>query len=119
MRGPLLAHTHIGVVIRDPQLRCTFANDVREEHDGVPGDQRLGRRLPDVLPGAEAEALEAVMQQVLQGGTTKVHEYRAWLPAPRGQEQRFAAAFHCLQGADGEPLGVCVISADVTESRRT
>ncbi|MDX2647951.1 SpoIIE family protein phosphatase [Streptomyces sp. PA03-1a] len=115
--GPLLARAPIGVVIRDPQLRCVFVNDVMEDHDGIPGDERLGRRFVDVLAGAKAGALEAVMRQVLKSGTTKVHEYRTWLPVSKGREHPFAASFHCLQGADGESLGVCVISADVVESR--
>ncbi|MFD5571251.1 SpoIIE family protein phosphatase [Streptomyces cadmiisoli] len=119
VRGSLLAHAPIGVVVRDPQLRCVLVNDVIGEHDGIPRDRRLGRRLADVLPSAKAEALESVMRQVLHGGSTKVHEYRAWLPTRQGRQHPFAASFHCIQGADGEPLGVCVISADVTEGRRT
>ncbi|MDX3234103.1 SpoIIE family protein phosphatase [Streptomyces sp. ME03-5709C] len=115
--GPLLARAPIGVVIRDPRLRCVFVNDVMEEHDGIPRDQRLGRRFVDVLAGAKAGALEAVMRQVLKSGTTKVHEYRTWLPVSRGPEHPFAASFHCLQGADGQALGLGVISADVVESR--
>ncbi|MFF7216626.1 SpoIIE family protein phosphatase [Streptomyces sp. NPDC008238] len=115
--GPLLARAPIGAVVRDPQLRCVLVNDVMEEHDGVPSDRRLGRRFVDVLAGAKAGALEAVMRQVLRSGTTKVHEYRTWLPVSKGREHPFAASFHCLQGADGESLGVCVISADVVESR--
>ncbi|MFJ8724636.1 ATP-binding protein [Streptomyces sp. NPDC093269] len=70
----------------------------------------------DVLPGADAETIEAVMRQVLQNGTTKIHEYRTWLPTSQGAEKPFAVSFQCLQGADGESLGVCVISADVTAS---
>ncbi|MFD3451002.1 SpoIIE family protein phosphatase [Streptomyces sp. NPDC058691] len=118
VRGSLLTRAPIGIVIRDRQLRCTWANEVMESHDGIPLDRRLGSRFTDALPGAKAEALEAVMRQVLQSGTTKVHEYRTWLPTTLGPEHPFAASFHCLQGADGEPLGVCVISVDVTESRR-
>ncbi|MEU4097218.1 SpoIIE family protein phosphatase [Streptomyces sp. NPDC026673] len=118
VRGPLVARAPIGVVIRDRQLRCTFANEVMERHDGIPEERRLGRRLSQAAPGARAEAVEAVMEQVLQGGVTKVHEYRAWLPTAQGREHPFAAAYHCLLGADGETVGVCVISADVTESRR-
>ncbi|MFJ4983001.1 SpoIIE family protein phosphatase [Streptomyces sp. NPDC088732] len=118
MRGALLTRAPIGIVVRDRQLRCTWANDVMEDHDGIPLHLRLGQRFTDVLPGTKAEALEGVMRQVLRSGTTKVHEYRTWLPTNLGPEHPFAASFHCLQGADGQPLGVCVISVDVTESRR-
>ncbi|MFI8186524.1 SpoIIE family protein phosphatase [Actinacidiphila glaucinigra] len=117
VRGPLLARAPIGVAIRDPQLRCVFVNDVMEEHDGISRDRRLGHRLTEVLPGPKAEAIQAMTWQVLRSGTTKVHEYRTWLPVSKGREHPFAASFHCLLGADGESLGVCVISADVVESR--
>ncbi|MFC9082328.1 SpoIIE family protein phosphatase [Streptomyces sp. NPDC057062] len=116
VRGPLLARAPIGVGIRDRQLRSIYVNDVAESHDGLSPDRRLGRRFTDVLPGANAETIEAVMRQVLQNGTTKIHEYRTWLPTSQGAEKPFAVSFQCLQGADGESLGVCVISADVTTS---
>lgn len=74
VRGPLLDRAPIGVVIRDPQLRRTWTNDTIAGHDGIPNDRRLGHRLTDTLPTPEAEALQAVMRQVLQSGTTKVHE---------------------------------------------
>ncbi|MEU1623403.1 SpoIIE family protein phosphatase [Streptomyces sp. NPDC005722] len=117
VRGPLLSREPIGVTVRDPQLRCVFVNDAMQEHDGIPCVERLGRRLTEVLPGPKAEALEAMSRQVLRSGTTKVHEYRTWLPVSKGLEHPFAVSFQCLQGADGESLGVCVISADVVESR--
>ncbi|MFF3946797.1 SpoIIE family protein phosphatase [Streptomyces sp. NPDC001902] len=118
LRGSLLARTPIGVAVRDPQLHCAFVNDVIAEHDGIPCDERLGRRLTEVLPGPKAEALEELTRQILHSRSTKLHEYRTWLTIRRGGEHPFAASFHCLQGADGEPLGVCVISADVAESRQ-
>ncbi|WP_351228205.1 SpoIIE family protein phosphatase [Streptomyces sp. NPDC002133] len=118
VQGALLARAPIGVAVRDLQLRCTWVNDVIESHDGVPAGRRLGRRLTDVRPGVEAETTEAVMRKVLRSDTTKVHEYRTWLPTSLGQEHPFAASFSYLQGADGEALGVCTISVDVTESRR-
>ncbi|MFE0629381.1 SpoIIE family protein phosphatase [Streptomyces sp. NPDC058864] len=115
--GPLLGRAPIGVAVRDPQLRCVFVNDVMEEHDGIPCDRRLGRRLTEVLPGPRTEALEEMTRQVLQSGTTKVHEYRTWLPVSMGRAHPLAASFHCLQGAGGESLGVCLVSADLAESR--
>ncbi|MFF3518133.1 SpoIIE family protein phosphatase [Streptomyces sp. NPDC002573] len=118
VRESLLTHAPIGIVVRDLQLRCTWANDAMESHDGIPRDRRFGRRLKDSLPGFEAEALEVVMRQVLESGTTMVHEYRAWPPADRRRERVFSASFFCLQDADGTPLGVCSLSVDVTGNRR-
>ncbi|MDX2816521.1 SpoIIE family protein phosphatase [Streptomyces sp. PA03-5A] len=118
VRESLLARTPIGIVVRDLQLRCTWVNDTMERCDGIPRARRFGRRLSDSLPGFETEALEVVMRQVLASGTTMVHEYRAWPPADRRREHVFSASFFCLQDADGQPLAVCSMSADVTGNRR-
>ncbi|PKW10616.1 PAS domain S-box-containing protein [Streptomyces sp. 1222.5] len=118
VRESLLARAPIGIVVYDPQLRCVWVNDDMERHDGVPRHQRFGRGLKDSLPAVEAEALKIVMRQVLESGTTTVHEYRAWPPADRPREHAFSASFFCLQGADGTPLGVCSMTVDVTGNRR-
>ncbi|QHA07656.1 SpoIIE family protein phosphatase [Streptomyces broussonetiae] len=118
VRESLLTRAPIGIVVYDPRLRCVYANDAMERHDGVPRHRRFGRGLKDSLPAVEAEALEVVMRQVLESGTTRVHEYRAWPPADRRREHAFSASFFCLQGADGTPLGVCSMTVDVTGNRR-
>ncbi|MFF3467796.1 SpoIIE family protein phosphatase [Streptomyces sp. NPDC002619] len=118
VRESLLTRTPVGVVVRDRELRCTWVNDAIECQQGVPRDRRLGRRLTDVLPGVEAEALEVVMRQVLDSGIPAVHEYRAWPPAEKRREHVFAASYFRLQDADGQALGLCCINLDVTGSRR-
>ncbi|WP_326827973.1 MULTISPECIES: SpoIIE family protein phosphatase [unclassified Streptomyces] len=118
VRESLLARAPIGILVHDLQLRCTLVDDVMEHHVGVPRDRWFGRHLKDLFPGFEAEALEAVMRQVLESGSTKVHEYRAWPPASRGRAHVFSASFFCLQDADGETLAVCSLSVDVTGNRR-
>ncbi|MFJ2730075.1 SpoIIE family protein phosphatase [Streptomyces collinus] len=118
VRESLLARAPIGIVVYDPQLRCVWANDAMERHDGIPRHRRFGCGLKDSLPAVEAEALKIVMRQVLESGSTTVHEYRAWPPADRPREHAYAASFFCLQNADGAPLGVCAMTVDVTGNRR-
>ncbi|MFF3660834.1 SpoIIE family protein phosphatase [Streptomyces olivochromogenes] len=118
VREALIIHAPIGIVVRDPQLRCVWANDTIESHDGVSRDRRFGRLLTDSLPGFEAEALEVVMRQALRNSTTAVHEYRAWPAEDPRREHAFSASFFCLQDADGKALGVCGISVDVTGNQR-
>ncbi|WP_329452820.1 PAS domain-containing SpoIIE family protein phosphatase/ATP-binding protein [Streptomyces sp. NBC_01724] len=118
VREALLTRAPIGIVVRDSQLRCTWVNDTMERHDGIPRDRRLGRRFTDALPDAKAEAVEAVMRQVLHSGTTKVHQYRMWTPTSSRHEHVMTASLFCLQDADGQALGVCTINVDVTESRQ-
>ncbi|MFK0151454.1 SpoIIE family protein phosphatase [Streptomyces sp. NPDC090493] len=118
VRDSLLTRTPIGVVVHDRDLHCVWTNDAMERQDGIPRDRRLGRRLPEALPGIEAESLEGVMREVLDSGITTVHEYRAWPPADPRREHAIAASYFCLQGADGRATGVCCTSVDVTGSQR-
>ncbi|MFI6361103.1 PAS domain-containing protein, partial [Streptomyces sp. NPDC050743] len=118
VRESLLTRAPIGIVVRDLQLRCTWVNDTMESHDGVPCDRRFGGRLTDALPGFEGEALEAVMRQVLESGTSAVHEFRGWPPEDPRREHAYSVSFFCLQDADGTALGVCCLCVDVTGSRR-
>ncbi|WP_234020812.1 SpoIIE family protein phosphatase [Streptomyces sp. 142MFCol3.1] len=115
LREPLLVPPPIGIVVHDPQLRCTWVNDAMERHDGVPRERRLGRPLTDSMPGFETEAFETAMRRVVQNGTSTVHEYRAWRAR---REHTFSASFFCLQDADGEASGVCSVIVDVTGSQR-
>ncbi|MGW3852765.1 SpoIIE family protein phosphatase, partial [Streptomyces fagopyri] len=118
MREPFLTRAPIGIVVRDRQLRCTWVNDTIEDHDGVSRQRRLGRGPVDTRPGFEAGAIEAVMRQVLRSGTTRVHEYRAWLPTSPRRMRVLAVSLFCLKDADGRASGVCTISVDVSESRQ-
>jgi len=118
VRESLLTRTPIGIVVRDRNLRCTWANDVLQHQDGVPLEKRLGHRLTASLPGTESEALEVVMRQVLDSGITTVHEHRTWPPADPCREHAIADSYFCLQGADGRATGVCCITVDVTGSQR-
>ncbi|MFD8724657.1 PAS domain-containing protein [Streptomyces sp. NPDC059629] len=61
----LLTGAPIGIAVRDTDLRCTWVNDALALQDGIPREKRLGRRLTEVLPGPEAESVEAVMRLVL------------------------------------------------------
>ncbi|WP_433446933.1 SpoIIE family protein phosphatase [Streptomyces sp. CA-142005] len=115
----LLSSAPIGIAVRDPELRCTWVNDALARQDGIPREQRLGRRLTEVLPGCDAEAAEAVMRQVLESGTPRVdHEYRLSLQAAPRREHAFSVSFFRLDDGEGRALGVCAMVVDVTDRQR-
>jgi PAS domain S-box-containing protein len=116
---PLPSRLPIGVVIRDTQLRCIRVNDTQGSKDGIPLPKRLGRRLTEAAPGTEAETLEAVMRQVLESGDPSIDvDYQAFLPANVRSSRILTASYFRLDDAQGRALGVCVVSVDVTDSRR-
>ncbi|MFE7793837.1 SpoIIE family protein phosphatase [Streptomyces sp. NPDC057460] len=116
---PLPSRLPIGVVIRDTHLRCIRVNDTQGSKDGIPLPRRLGRRLTEAAPGREAETLEAVMRQVLESGDPAINvDYQAFLPANVRSNRILTASYFRLDDAQGRALGVCVVSVDVTDSRR-
>ncbi|MFE2320955.1 SpoIIE family protein phosphatase [Streptomyces sp. NPDC059441] len=116
---PLPSRLPIGVVIRDTHLRCIRVNDTQGSKDGIPLPQRLGRRLTEAAPGTGAEALEAVMHQVLESGDPAMDvDYQALQPANVRSNRILTASFFRLDDAQGRALGVCSVSVDVTDSRR-
>jgi PAS domain S-box-containing protein len=115
----LLTRAPIGIAVRDQELRCTWVNGSMEIQDGISREQRLGRRLTETLPGAEAEAAERVMRQVLNSGTPAVdHDFRAWVPLDPRRERAFSVSYFRIEDADGHALGVCAMWVDVTDRER-
>ncbi|MGW3568705.1 SpoIIE family protein phosphatase [Streptomyces sp. NPDC000941] len=116
---PLPSRLPIGVVIRDTHLRCIQVNDTQGSKDGIPLPERLGRRLTEAARGTEAETLEALMRQVLESGDPAINvDYQAFLPANVRSNRILTASYFRLDDAQGRALGVCVVSVDVTDSRR-
>ncbi|QIY67782.2 SpoIIE family protein phosphatase [Streptomyces sp. RPA4-2] len=119
LRESLVGRVPIGVVIRDTRLRCMWVNDTMESYDGIPRDRRLGRRFSDVLPGSQSEAFETLMRRVVRSGGSGVHDDRTLRPTSPGRDHHtVTTSYSCLQGADGQMLGVCSVTVDVTETQR-
>lgn len=52
---PLPSRLPIGVAIRDTPPCCIWVNDIQASKDGILHPQRLGQRMAEAVPGAEAE----------------------------------------------------------------
>ncbi|MBB4639520.1 PAS domain S-box protein [Longimicrobium terrae] len=84
-RIDLRARTHAAVVLEritdgflafDPGGTCTYANRAAEELLGRPRQAMLGRRLHDIIPGAENSALEQACRRAMaEQATANVEEF--------------------------------------------
>ncbi|MFD8420711.1 SpoIIE family protein phosphatase [Streptomyces sp. NPDC059668] len=112
----LLTRSPVGMAVMDPQLRYLWLNDTLESLGGVPRDQRLGRRLSEVLPGMQADTIEALMRQVLTTGAPITdHEYAGWSWSDPHRQHAYSASFFPLVDAGDSVTGVCYLVLDVTE----
>ncbi|MFH9825757.1 SpoIIE family protein phosphatase [Streptomyces bobili] len=112
----LLTRSPIGMAVLDLDLRYVWLNDTLERLGGVPRDERLGRRLSELLPGIQAETLEGLMRKVLETGTPVTdYEYVGWSWADPHRQHAYSTSFFPLVDAGGSVTGVCYMVLDVTE----
>ncbi|MFH9133986.1 SpoIIE family protein phosphatase [Streptomyces sp. NPDC017524] len=120
MRGSVvdgfLARSPVGMAVLDPDLRYLWLNDTLERVDGVPREQRLGRRPSEVLPRELATPIERLMRQALSTGEAITdYEYLGWSwPDPR-RRRAFASSFFPLADAGGRWIGIGCMVLDVTD----
>ena len=111
-----LTRSPIGMAVMDLDLRYVWLNDTLERFGGVPREQRLGRRLSELLPGLEATTIEGLMRKVL---TTREpvtdYEYLGWSWADPHRQRAYATSFFPLVDAGDSVTGVCYLVTDVTE----
>ncbi|MBZ9640425.1 SpoIIE family protein phosphatase [Streptomyces sp. PSKA30] len=111
-----LTRSPVGMAVMDTQLRYVWLNDTLERFGGVPREQRLGRRLSELLPGLQADTLEGLMRKVLATGVPVTdYEYVGWSWADPHRQHAYSTSFFPLVDADGSVTGVCYMVLDVTE----
>ncbi|MGW2684747.1 SpoIIE family protein phosphatase [Streptomyces sp. NPDC001414] len=111
-----LTRSPIGMAVMGPELRYVWLNDTLERFGGVPREQRLGRRLSELLPGLQAATIECLMRKVL---TTREpitdYEYLGWSWSDPHRQHAYSTSFFPLVDADDSVTGVCYMVSDVTE----
>ncbi|MFE2537016.1 SpoIIE family protein phosphatase [Streptomyces sp. NPDC059371] len=111
-----LTHSPVGMAVLDLQLRYVWMNDTLEHLGGVPREQRLGRRLTELLPGLQAETIEGLMHKVLATGEPMIdYEYLGWSWADPHRRHAYSTSFFPLLGVDNSYTGVCYMVLDVTD----
>ncbi|MFE2070582.1 SpoIIE family protein phosphatase [Streptomyces sp. NPDC059467] len=111
-----LTRSPIGMAVMDLDLRYIWLNDTLEQFGGVPREQRLGRRLSELLPGLQASTIEGLMRKVLLTREPVTdYEYLGWSWADPHRQRAYSTSFFPLVDADGSVTGVCYMVSDVTE----
>ncbi|MEU2335426.1 SpoIIE family protein phosphatase [Streptomyces sp. NPDC013172] len=111
-----LTRSPIGMAVMDLELRYVWLNDTLEHLGGVPREQRLGRRLSELLPGLQATTLETLMREVLKTREPVTdYEYLGWSWSDPHRQHAYSTSFFPLVGPDDSVTGVCYLVSDVTE----
>ncbi|MGD3110815.1 SpoIIE family protein phosphatase [Streptomyces sp. YGL11-2] len=115
----MLTQNPVGMAVVDTDLRFVWSNSALERFGGGPAQQRIGRRLGEIQPGLDSEALEAKMRQVLETGEPVLgHEHIGRPRSEPEQVRAHAMSFVRLEDGNGRPFGICYTVIDITERYR-
>ncbi|WP_329459379.1 SpoIIE family protein phosphatase [Streptomyces sp. NBC_01497] len=112
----LLARAPVGLSIWDTDLRCVWVNGTAARQDGFLRRRRLGRLMTEVQPGPPGRAITAAMRQVLKTGEPVIEREYPWRVPGESEDRVLSASYFRLDGADGQPIGVCNMATDIEKS---
>ncbi|MGW2419435.1 sodium/proline symporter PutP [Streptomyces sp. NPDC001709] len=117
MLTPFLAHAPVGIAVLDTDLRYVWVNEPLDRE--IPLERRLGRRMAEVLPQAEADAFEEMMRTVLRTGDPVMdYEYRGPSQTDSGSSRAISASFFAMKDRHSRNVGIWYMVIDVTERWR-
>ncbi|XCW06512.1 SpoIIE family protein phosphatase [Streptomyces sp. HUAS MG47] len=112
----LVAQSLTGMAMLDTDLRYVLVNPALARMNGVSVEEHIGRRVGEVLPDVDAEALEGLLREVLRTGVPVLEQYTIGrTPAYPDEDRTWSVSFYRLDDAQGRVLGVAGSVADVTE----
>ncbi|MFI8091045.1 sodium/proline symporter PutP [Streptomyces sp. NPDC086080] len=116
MLTSFLAHAPVGLAVVDTDLRYVWVNAPLDRV--VPLGDRLGRRVGEVLPAAEAALFEEKMRSVLDTGLPVMDcEFRTTTDDPE-RARAMSASFFGMKDRRERTVGILYMLIDVTDRRR-
>lgn len=114
----LVRQSPVGIAVFDADLRWVRVNASLERINGVPEAAVLGRRVGEVLPTLDVEAIESRMRQVLETGDPLLDQQTIGRTAADSEDHAYSESYHRLEDPNGRVLGLAMAILDVSERQR-
>ncbi|MFF5256246.1 SpoIIE family protein phosphatase [Streptomyces leeuwenhoekii] len=115
----VIEQSPIGLAVLDTDLRYVSVNPALEQIGGRPAAEHIGRRIREVLPRLDAEALESAARAVRDTGRPVADlPAHGRTPADPDHDHAWSVSLYRLEDAHGSVLGVALSVVDVTEQYR-
>ncbi|MFB6437174.1 SpoIIE family protein phosphatase [Streptomyces sp. NPDC056411] len=115
----LFTRCPVAVTVYDTELRCVRQNAAMDELIGVSEAERRGKRLLEVVSGADLQAWERWMRQVIETGEPAFCDgLHGRIRTAPDHERVFSVSASALHDPRGAVLGLCTTVSDVTEQHR-
>jgi PAS domain S-box-containing protein len=111
----LVNQTPIGIAVFDTDLRWVSVNPAQERMNGLPEEAVVGRRLTEMLPALDVEAIESRLRHVLESGKPLLDQQTVGRAAADTEEHAYSESIHRIEDPSGRVLGVAIAVIDVSE----
>ncbi|MEU8620504.1 SpoIIE family protein phosphatase [Streptomyces sp. NPDC048623] len=119
MLDSLCSQSPFGIAVYDTGLRLVRVNPALERMSGTPAGELLGKRLHELVAGAEADAAEERLRGVLETGEPVVAvEHHGGTPVDPGRERVWSVSSFRLAAPSGRVLGVASAVVEITDRYR-
>ncbi|MFF7265064.1 SpoIIE family protein phosphatase [Streptomyces sp. NPDC008159] len=114
----LVSQSPVGIAVFDPDLRWLRVNPSLERLNGVPEAAVLGRRVGEVLPALDVDAIESRMRYVLRTGEPLLDQQTVGHTEADTEDHAFSESYHRIEDPNGRVLGLAISVLDVSERER-
>ncbi|MFD5074045.1 SpoIIE family protein phosphatase [Streptomyces sp. NPDC058371] len=114
----LVHQTPVGIGVFDTDLKWVSVNPALERINGLTEAEILGRRVRDVLPNLDFEAIESRLRHVLVTGRPLLDQQTIGRTAADTQDRAYSESYHRIEDAEGRVLGLAMAVIDVTERQQ-
>ncbi|WP_346111286.1 SpoIIE family protein phosphatase [Nonomuraea maheshkhaliensis] len=113
----LLAHFPVAMAFWDRDLRCVWRNSAAESLETAFPHYQIGASLHDPVTGHDTTTVRGSMRRVLETGEPAVDREARAFPADGRGELSLSISLFRLDGVEGQPLGICSLALDITNSQ--
>jgi PAS domain S-box-containing protein len=112
----LFTQSPIGLAVHDEDLRFVRVNPALAKESGHRPEDYVGLRVGQMVPGVDAEAVEAMLRHVMETGEpVRDLQSRGRLPGDPDLERVWSSSHSRLENPDGRVLGVSSSVIDLTK----
>ncbi|MFG2025422.1 SpoIIE family protein phosphatase [Streptomyces sp. NPDC048825] len=114
----LVDQSPVGIAVFDTDLRWVRVNPSLERINGVPEEAVLGRRVGEVLPALDVQAIESRMRQVLETGEPLLDQQTIGRTVADSDDHAYSESYRRIEDPNGHVLGLAMAILDVSERQR-
>ncbi|MFF6996430.1 SpoIIE family protein phosphatase [Streptomyces sp. NPDC008313] len=114
----LVNQTPVGIGVLDTDLRWVSVNPALQRLNGLSEEAVRGRRLGEVLPDLDVEAIESRARHVLASGRPLLDQQSVGRTPAQAQDRAYSESYHRIDDAEGRVLGLAMSVLDVTERQQ-